>query len=420
MRNGPGFIGTKQIGALVLAAALLTCAPAFAETTTTPNLSKTTTPTVATPKKTTTPPSNSGSTKDTPSVIKTPIDAKTQAFRDALAAHQAELEAFKAQLDAMDTELEIASQQYDAASDQLKQINGRVQLAQADFDSAQQAFALQSEILGKRASAIYKDGTLGGVEVLLDSKSVSDFIARVKFLNTVGLADASAADSLEAQKDQMEAQLLDLKNTQQQAASLEFQLKARKIEVQLRITDRENMMAGTQSDLLSLLNTEASRRDAEQSILLQQVLSGANKAGIVVVPGSPVETALAYHGVPYLWGGATPAGFDCSGLIMYVFAQHGVNLPHYSGSQFQMGEPIDVSAIQPNDVVFFGNPVHHVGMYVGGGYFIEAPFTGSYVRISKLSDRNDIAGVRRYPWVPRVGAPKGAVSSTARALNSVH
>ncbi|MDR3685985.1 MAG: NlpC/P60 family protein [Coriobacteriia bacterium] len=417
MRNGLHRIGAKQIGVLVLAALLLSCAPAFAETTSTAN-STATSSTPSSTKAATKSTSSSSSSQDS-SAIKTPVDAKTQAFRDALAAHEAQLEAFKAELSAMDTELEIASQQYDAASDQLNQLNSRVSAATADMAAAQKAYAFQSDILGKRASSMYKDGTLGGVEVLLDSKSVTDFVARVKFLNTVGLADASAADSLKAQKDQMQQQLNDLKNSQEQAQSLEFEMAARKIEVQLRITERQQMMADTEGNLSSLLNTEASRRDAEQSTLLQQVLSGANKAGIVVVPGSPVETALAYHGIPYVWGGATPAGFDCSGLIMYVFAQHGVNLPHYSGSQFQLGEKIDLSAIQPNDVVFFGNPVHHVGMYVGGGYFIEAPYTGSYVRISKLSSRNDIAGVRRYAWVPRVGAPKGAVSSVSSALNSV-
>jgi peptidoglycan DL-endopeptidase CwlO len=413
--------GMVRLGALALTAAVLAYAPAaFAS----PSLTATSTPTTqtvvpkVTPKKTTTPETTKPA--DAPSAISTPVDAQTQAFRDSLAAKQAALEALKSQIASMDAEAEIASQQYDMALDQLTQLNARVATAQADLESAQQAYALQSEILGKRATAMYKDGTLGGVEVLLDSKSVGDFIARVKFLNTIGLADAASANSLKAQKEQMESQLVELKNSQAQAASLEFQNKARKIEVNLSIQERQQTLNSAQSDLLVMLNGQATVRSAQESALMQEVLSGANKAGIVVEPGSPVETALAYHGIPYLWGGATPAGFDCSGLMMYVFAQHGVTLPHYSGSQFQMGTPVDLSAIQPNDVVFFGNPVHHVGMYCGGGYFIEAPHTGDFVKIAKLSDWNgQIAGVRRYPWVPRVGAPLGAVSSTTSALKSV-
>ena len=411
MRSGSIRVNGLQIGTLALATALLACAPAFADTTATVSPTKTSS---AVTSKTTT-----ATTGDSNSAIQTPVDKQTEAFRAELAAKRARLDAFNAQLDALDTELEIASQQYDAASDQLAQMKTRVQVAESDVTNARAAYTLQMEILGKRATSIYKEGTLGGVEVLLDSKSVGDFVERVKFLNTIGLADADVATSLKAQKDMMEKQLVELKNTEAQAEALEFEMKARKIEVELRIQERQQMMAATQGDLSSLLGVEAVRRTSDQSALLQQALSGANKAGIVVTPGSPVETALAYHGVPYVWAGATPSGFDCSGLILYVFAQHGVTLPHYSGSQILLGEKIDLAAIQPNDVVFFGSPVHHVGLYCGGGYFIEAPHTGAFVRISKLSDRNDIAGVRRYAWTPRVGAPKGGVTTAASALGSV-
>lgn len=149
---------------------------------------------------------------------------------------------------------------------------------------------------------------------------------------------------------------------------------------------------------------------------MREILSGANKAGIEVVPGSPVETALAYHGIPYLWGGATPSGFDCSGLVMYVFAQHGVSLPHYSRAQFALGEKIAPSALQPGDVVFFGSPVYHVGIYVGAGYFLHAPRTGDFVKLSKLADRTDYAGARRYDWSYRTGAIQGVSSDPLDAL----
>jgi len=433
MRIRPIQIGITQITALALAAAVLSFTPAYAETaislsaaSTTPTTTASSTTKTTTPVKTKTVVKKSSTTTaktaaaDTASAISTPVDAKTQAFRDNLAAKQASVDALKSQLASMDAQAEISDQQYDAALDQLNQLTSRVKAAQADLDSAQAAYTLQADILGKRATSLYKEGTLSGVEVLLDSKSVGDFIARVKFLNTIGLADASSASSLKAQKDQMQAQLVALKNSQEQAASLEFEMKARKIEIGLQIADRQATMASAESDLLTLLDGQAAVRQTQESALMQDVLSGANKAGIIVEPGSPVETALAYHGVPYLWGGATPAGFDCSGLVMYVFAQHGVVLPHYSGSQFEIGTPIDIAAIQPNDVVFFGNPVHHVGLYCGGGYFIEAPHTGDFVKIAKLSDWNgQIAGVRRYPWVVRVGAPKGAVSSMSSALKNV-
>ncbi|MRR12177.1 NlpC/P60 family protein, partial [bacterium] len=147
-----------------------------------------------------------------------------------------------------------------------------------------------------------------------------------------------------------------------------------------------------------------------------QVLAGVNKAGIVVEPGSPVETALGYHGVPYLWGGETPSGFDCSGLVLYVFKQHGVSLPHYSGSQFQLGEKVAPADLQPGDVVFFGSPIYHVGMYVGGGYFIHAPRTGDFVKLSRLSERSDYAGARRYEWSLRTAPIVNPVVDPAAAL----
>ena len=87
-----------------------------------------------------------------------------------------------------------------------------------------------------------------------------------------------------------------------------------------------------------------------------------------------VQTAAAYLGIPYVWGGSKPStGMDCSGFVRYVFKQHGVILPHYSGYQAQMGVPVAPADIQPGDLVAFGFPVHHVGIYIGDGLFIHTP-----------------------------------------------
>ena len=110
---------------------------------------------------------------------------------------------------------------------------------------------------------------------------------------------------------------------------------------------------------------------------------------------SAVAIAQHYLRVPYVWGGAIPAtGFDCSGLTRFVYAQLGVNLPHYAASQFAAFPKLDPAQLQPGDLVFFGSPIHHVGIFVGSGTMIEAPYTGVDVRYHSIY-RRDFAGAAR-------------------------
>jgi peptidoglycan DL-endopeptidase CwlO len=106
--------------------------------------------------------------------------------------------------------------------------------------------------------------------------------------------------------------------------------------------------------------------------------------------------ALAYLGVPYKWGGASPStGFDCSGLTMYVFAQLGVQLPHYAAAQYGYGSPVPRDQLQPGDLVFFDG-LSHVGIYIGNGQMVHAPETGDVVKITPLSDfGTSYVGARR-------------------------
>jgi cell wall-associated NlpC family hydrolase len=114
--------------------------------------------------------------------------------------------------------------------------------------------------------------------------------------------------------------------------------------------------------------------------------------------GHPAAASIALHylGVPYQWGGATPAGFDCSGLVMYVFAQLGVQLPHFAAAQYELGSPVSRADLQPGDLVFFDS-LNHVGIWLGGNQFVDAPQTGDVVKIETLSDwyAKNYVGARR-------------------------
>ena len=97
----------------------------------------------------------------------------------------------------------------------------------------------------------------------------------------------------------------------------------------------------------------------------------------------------------YVWGGATPAGFDCSGLVMYVYAQLGISLPHFAARSTSSGVAVSEDQLQPGDLVFF-DALDHVGIYIGGGEFVHAPHTGDVVKISTLAEyASGYVGARR-------------------------
>lgn len=113
------------------------------------------------------------------------------------------------------------------------------------------------------------------------------------------------------------------------------------------------------------------------------------------------RTALALRGVPYRLGGTDTGGFDCSGLVQYVFARHGLGLPRVVRDQYRYGTPVDVDQLRPGDLVFFeteGRTVSHVGIAIGGDQFVHAPNSRGQVRVSRLTEgywAERFAGARR-------------------------
>jgi cell wall-associated NlpC family hydrolase len=130
---------------------------------------------------------------------------------------------------------------------------------------------------------------------------------------------------------------------------------------------------------------------------------GGGGSGVVAAPvAAPteaaqiaVDTALAQQGAPYVWGGAGPDSFDCSGLTQYAYAAAGISLPHSSRTQSTLGTPVARADLQPGDLVFFYNPVSHVGMYIGNGQMVHAGSSGDVVKVVDLSYMPDFNSARR-------------------------
>ncbi|MGN0038902.1 MAG: C40 family peptidase [Coriobacteriales bacterium] len=111
-----------------------------------------------------------------------------------------------------------------------------------------------------------------------------------------------------------------------------------------------------------------------------------------------LDTAKSLKGTPYVYGGSTPSGFDCSGFTMYCFAKAGVSLTHNAQAQFYQTKSVPTNNMKAGDLVFFGwstSSITHVGIYVGNGKYIHSPHTGASVRVETLDDRSNFVGATR-------------------------
>ena len=325
-----------------------------------------------------------------------PEAAAVNALQGVTAQQKADLLKLCAKLDAINQETEIASEQYNAAQAQLDSVNADIATKQKNYGVLEKAYQIAAKSFGQRAAETYRDGGYSTLNLLLDATSFNDFYSRLEYLSVINNQDVRLISTLRDQKTKLANTLVELKRNQTTAQSLEFELKARKIEIQDRNSQLQVSLENQNPTLRALYN-QTVQVSNEQDRQLAYAITSGQLSDVKVTPNTPAATALSYIGTPYVWGGASPAGFDCSGLVLYVFAQYGVSLPHYSGAQAQMGTPV-TGPLQQNDVIFFGSPIHHVAIYLGGGYYVEAPYTGRNVCVSKITDPSEIVAARRYAW----------------------
>jgi cell wall-associated NlpC family hydrolase len=324
------------------------------------------------------------------------IRAQIEAIENQIQAKKQQLADVEAQLEEMQTQLEMATEHYREALDRLQTAKARQTEVRLKAEQTQAELQSKQEIFAKRIKTLYKEGELSYLAIILNSENLADFLARIRYLILITRQDSELIETIKIKKVELEKIQEELSHIIEEEQRALYELEIRKLAIQSEQQKLENYRRSLSAEIqqqLALID-ELTRRQQQLYRSYYAIIPEA--FGINVSPGSVVETALRYLGVPYVWGGEDPAtGFDCSGLVRYVYLKHGIELPHYSGYQFKMGKPVSKDELIPGDLVFFGNPVHHVGIYIGNGYFIHAPKTGDFVKITPLNSRSDYAGARR-------------------------
>ena len=263
------------------------------------------------------------------------------------------------------------------------------------------------------------------LEVILGAVSVAELMDRVSTVELVSARDEELVESARGARVETGQREQKLESARESQALVVSELDGQRREVEQLLAERESLAATIEDELARLIEEEALRQEelkaeterrlaaerAERRAAAQappatqretsaptsasEPAAPAPQAAPAPAPTPPppaakytgvVATAMKFLGVPYVWGGESPSGgFDCSGLVLYVYRQHGVSLPHHAATQFNYGTPVTRSQLQPGDIVFF-NGLGHNGIYIGDDKFIHAPHTGDVVKISSLND----------------------------------
>ena len=336
-------------------------------------------------------------------------------------AKQAEAVTAQATLEQMNAQLEVQIEEYNAITESLELTREEIRVTKEELECAKADLAEARDTLAERATSIYKQGGTSMLEVFLGARTFNDFIALVDLAVRINESDAQLVAGVKEAKSRVEATVLALEQRQAEQLALQSEAGTRAASIEAKVLEQERFVGALNSEVQALIVAEEARlaalaaERARQAALAAASRSGSGGDRTATDPSSlgaghpeVVDIALGYIGVPYVWGGSSPSGFDCSGLTQYCYRQIGVSLPRTSQSQYNAGQHIArdrLDLLRPGDLVFFGTDgdagrVHHVGMYVGDGNYVHAPYTGASVRVdsltSRISSRADYVGASRY------------------------
>ena len=357
-----------------------------------------------------------------------------------------------AQVNEIDASLERVVQAWDGARVELSAVQQDLRANEHRLRIARRNLHAAQARIERRLVELYVDGEPSTIDVLAGAQSMGDLIDRVESAQVFSRQDGAIGRQAAHFKRTVQHREAVLQRERRERARALSRLTAQRQVITATLAREQRLLASIHTSIARLQAEQAARerrlaaiaraRIARRAELArQQALARAAAPPIAAaarpapaaapkppppappqkpaapapppppapapVPapapsggGHPEAASIAarYLGVPYRWGGASPSGFDCSGLVTYVYAQLGISLPHYTVSQWNATRPISVSELQPGDLVFFAG-LSHVGIYIGNNQMIHAPHTGTVVQVATLNGwyASTLVGARRVP-----------------------
>ena len=353
-------------------------------------------------------------------VLAAPVNEKLQQQKDSLTIIKTEKEQVEMKIEEFDNEIEKIMIKMEDNERKISKTEKSIEVASVEVKKVAKESQKEQGLFNSRMRVMYINGSDGYLSIILDSESFGDFISRVDNIKTVVEFDKKLMVNFEASQKELKEKQQSLNKTKEALQSLQVENKQKidKIMVTkesqnklvMQLKKKEIVAKELQNKLITenKSNKNISAQIIEPQVSVNKSLTKISefkksvpaytpsRGGATVSQGAIIAYASNFLGTPYLWGGTTPSGFDCSGFTQYVYAHFGISVGRTIFDQINDGVEVSRDKLQPGDLVFFGsfaNP-HHMGMYIGDNNYIHAPHTGDVIKISALG-RNDYVTARR-------------------------
>jgi len=283
-----------------------------------------------------------------------------------------------AQAKQLEFQINALSEQYDGLRLQLTHAEADAQIAEAAAARGESALTVGEQAVARLAAENYMNSGLDPTLQALTTGNPQQFLSQA---STMTELDQSSGDKVNTLSNEVNQALRDKRVADQQVASvtaLEAQMNAKKKTIDAKI-DVVNSAAMKQA--MGVFTQTGHYPDIS--------IPTANTVGV-----QALQAAITREGDPYVWGAAGPGAFDCSGLVVWAYAQEGIALPHFTGDLWNSGVHVTRADLEPGDLVFFFADISHVGIYIGNGMMIDAPDFGQTVQVQPISLDPYVGAVR--------------------------
>ena len=326
------------------------------------------------------------------------------AVPQSIESKQAEAQAVMAQIQELDSNLELVVDAYNNAQVELDAIKAEQKVNAKRLDVAKSNLGAARGTLEARLVELYKNGSPDLVEILLGSSSLDEILDGIDTASRVSEQDAQILNEVRKFRAEIKTRETELAKARTKQEEVVAARAAHQAEIESALAQRQQLLSSIKDQIAELQAAERERQARIEAAARARLNAAPTAPATTDAPtgapssqyGGVVGIAMQYLGTPYVWGGSSPSGFDCSGFTMYVFSRVGVSIPRTVSTQYAVGVAVSRSELQPGDLVFF-NGLGHVGIYIGGNQFIHSPHTGDVVKISAMTGyySDNYVGARR-------------------------